>query len=151
MEIEQLTPLEVAARLEAEPKAVYLDVRSEREFAQAHPAGALNVPIFHLDKTTGQPLLNPQFMAVVEAVIDKKAPIYLGCASGQRSLQAASMMGAAGYEKVVNVDGGFAGKRDPFGTVLEAGWVDCGLPVDTGEGGTESYKFLLSMASGAEG
>lgn len=144
MEITQLPPADVATRLETEEGAVYLDVRSEQEFVQGHPAGAINVPIFHVDAATGQPLPNPRFMEVVGVAVPRDVPVYVGCASGQRSFQAASLMRGAGYAQVANVDGGFSGKRDPFGNLIEPGWVDCGLAVESGDGGERGYQSLLA-------
>lgn len=150
MSIREMTPVDVAARLESEDKAVYLDVRSEHEFEQGHPEEALNVPIFHLDPTTGQPEPNHQFLAVVLGTISQDASVYVGCASGQRSFQAATLMESAGYESIANVDGGFSGKHDPSGTVVQPGWVDCGLPVSDGDGGDRSYSNLLEVAAEAQ-
>lgn len=147
MQIREMAPVEVAARLDSDESSVYLDVRSEHEFEQGHPAGALNVPIFHFDPVTKQPQPNHQFLAVVKAVVDVGAAVFVGCASGQRSYQAAGLMRAAGYEGVVNVDGGFSGKRDPFGSLLQAGWAECDLPVSSGDGGERSYSNLLEVAA----
>ena len=77
MNIREMTPVDVAARLESETKAVYLDVRAEHEFEQGHPEGALNIPVFHFDPATGQPEPNHQFLAVVLGTIDQDTPIYV--------------------------------------------------------------------------
>jgi hypothetical protein len=37
---------------------------------------------------------------------------------------------AAGYKKLVNVAGGFGGKRGPMGDIVAPGWSDAGLPVE---------------------
>ena len=150
MSIREMTPVDVAARLESEDGAVYLDVRSEQEFEQGHPQGALNIPIFHFDPVTGQPQPNNQFLAVALGTIEQQVPVYVGCASGQRSFQAATLMESAGYEAVVNVDGGFSGKRDPFGTLVQPGWMDCGLPCSAGDGDERSYSRLLEIAAYAQ-
>lgn len=150
MTVHELTPVEVAARLESESNAVYLDVRSEHEFEQGHPAGAINIPLFHFDPATKQPQPNLQFIAVVSALLAQDAPIYIGCASGQRSHQAATLMQSAGYTTVFNVDGGFSGKRDPFGVVLQQGWAQAGLPVASGDGDDRSYSNLLAAAAEAQ-
>ena len=150
MNIREMTPVDVAARLESENKAVYLDVRAEHEFEQGHPEGALNIPIFHYDPATGQPEPNHQFLAVVLGTIDQDTSIYVGCASGQRSFQAATLMQSAGYERIANVDGGFSGKHDPSGAIVQPGWVDCGLPVSDGDGGDRSYSDLLESAAEAQ-
>lgn len=150
MTVREMTPVEVAARLESDSDAVYLDVRSEHEFEQGHPDGAINVPLFHFDPVTKQPQPNQQFLAVLTALIEPASEIYVGCASGQRSHQAATMLRSAGYETVFNVDGGFSGKRDPFGVVLQEGWQQCGLPVGSGDGGERSYSHLLEAAAEAQ-
>ena len=150
MSIREMAPVDVAARLESDQEAIYLDVRSEHEFEQGHPEGALNIPIFHFDPSTGQPLPNHQFLAVVRGTIEPSRSVYVGCASGQRSFQAASLIASAGYGEVVNVDGGFSGKHDPFGGVVQAGWVDCGLPVSIGDGDDRSYSNLLEVAAQAQ-
>jgi len=145
--VRELTPVEVAARLESESDAVYVDVRSEDEFEQGHPAGAINIPLFHFDPGTKQPQPNQQFLAVVLALVEQDVPVYLGCTSGQRSHQAATLLQSAGYETVFNVDGGFSGKRDPFGLILQEGWSQCGLPVLEGDGEERSYSYLLEAAA----
>ena len=150
MDVRELTPVEVAARLDSEENAVYLDVRSEHEFEQGHPAGAMNVPLFQFDPATKQPQPNQQFLAVVLAIVEQTAPIYIGCTSGQRSHQAATLMQSAGYETVFNVDGGFSGKRDPFGGTVQEGWEQCGLPVSEGDGDERSYSYLLEAAAEAQ-
>lgn len=147
MTVRELTPVEVAARLESESDAVYLDVRSEHEFEQGHPVGAINIPLFHFDPVTKQPQPNQQFLAVVSALIERDAPVYIGCASGQRSHQAATLMQSAGFETVFNIDGGFSGKRDPFGVILQEGWEQAGLPVADGDGDERSYSHLLAAAA----
>lgn len=147
MTVRELTPVEVAARLESESDAVYLDVRSEHEFEQGHPVGAINIPLFHFDPVTKQPQPNQQFLAVVSALIERDTPVYVGCASGQRSHQAATLMQSAGFETVFNIDGGFSGKRDPFGVILQEGWEQAGLPVADGDGDERSYSYLLAAAA----
>ncbi|MFQ5744240.1 MAG: rhodanese-like domain-containing protein [Acidobacteriota bacterium] len=142
MSIEELSPQEVHERLNTEEGAVYLDVRTEQEFRQGHPAGALNIPIFHLDAYTGQPQPNPEFMQVVEANVSKELPVYVGCASGQRSSQAASILRRDGYQRVVNVDGGFTGKRDHLGNLIAPGWQDLSLPTESDDGGDRAYNAL---------
>src|SRR5712664_2628902 len=78
----------------------YLDVRSEGEFEKAHPAGAINIPLLHAAAAGMSP--NPDFMRVVETVLSKEAKIVVGCLSGGRSLRAAQMLEAAGYQNVVD-------------------------------------------------
>ena len=62
MAIVQLTPLEAHQVLQLHPDAVYLDVRTEEEFAAGHPAGARNVPVVFFDPATHRPAPNPEFV-----------------------------------------------------------------------------------------
>ena len=47
----------------------------------------------------------------------------LGCAAGMRSRQAAQALEAAGFAHVVDQRAGWDGARDPFGQVVEKGWL----------------------------
>jgi len=146
MKIEEVPPLVVAARLDDEPGAVYLDVRTEQEFSRGHPAGALNIPIAVLAPGSFLPWPNLKFIRVVQANIPHEASVYVGCASGRRSLHAAEILKNHGYEKVANVDSGFTGKKGLLGRLSEPGWLQLDLPVGSGIGGERSYEFLLAKA-----
>lgn len=122
---------------------VYLDVRSEPEFAAGHPAGAHNVPIMHAGPRGMTP--NPDFLPVVEALYARDARLVVGCRSGQRSMRAAEMMIAAGYTGLVDQRAGFDGPRDTFGQLTEPGWGPAGLPVATATPGG-SYGELKQKA-----
>jgi rhodanese-related sulfurtransferase len=123
----RVLPKEAAALLEE--GWAYLDVRSIPEFDEGHPAGAANVPLNHFQG--GRMVRNPDFQRVVEASFPKDAKIVVGCKTGNRSLQAATMLEAAGYTSVVDMRGGFHGERDGFGRASLPGWAAEGLPVET--------------------
>jgi rhodanese-related sulfurtransferase len=118
----------------------YLDVRSVPEFEQAHPSGAANIPLLHLQG--GRMMPNADFQRVVEATFPKDTKLVIGCKSGGRSLQAATMLSAAGYTDVVDMRGGFGGERDNFGRVVCAGWAESGLAVATDTEPGKSYAEL---------
>ncbi len=118
----------------------YLDVRSEGEFEKAHPAGAINIPLLHAAPAGMSP--NPDFMRVVETVLSKEAKVVVGCLSGGRSLRAAQMLEAAGYQNVADQRAGFGGAKDPTGRVTEPGWAAENLPVETGRPPQRSYSDL---------
>lgn len=109
--------------------AVYLDVRSEPEFEQGHPPGALNVPIAHAGPAGMQP--NPEFLSVVTKAFGKSEPLVVGCKAGGRSRRAAEMLVQAGYTNITDMGAGWDGSRDAFGRPLP-GWSKRGLPVETG-------------------
>src|SRR5204862_3101547 len=91
MEIRETTPPEAYETLEADPAAVYLDVRTEVEFEAGHPAGARNVPVVFLDPATRQPTPNPDFVATVERTIPRSTKLLVGCQSGPRSARACGL------------------------------------------------------------
>ena len=134
----RVVPKEAAALL-AEGWA-YLDVRSIPEFEDGHPVGAANIPLLHLHN--GRMAPNPDFQRVVEASFAKDAKIVVGCKSGGRSLQAATLMESAGYTHVVDMRGGYHGERDGFGRVGVVGWAAEGLPVETAGAPEKTYEAL---------
>jgi len=148
--IEETAPEDVAAALESDPQAVYLDVRTEGEFVRGHPRGALNIPIAELVQVTGMMTPNLDFISVVLASISADANVYCGCASGPRSRHAVTLLQHAGYAGVSNVTSGFNGVVDPLGRVLEPGWAARGLPIESGDGGPFAYAALCAAAESAD-
>lgn len=113
--------------------APYIDVRTQGEFAQGHPEGAYNIPVFQMGPMGMTP--NGQFVEVVKKHFDPGADLVLGCRSGARSAQACQMLRQAGFTgRLVNVAGGFLG-----GAVR--GWADEGLP-STVDAGDRDYASL---------
>jgi len=152
--VEEKMPEEVAAELERDPTAIYLDVRTTPEFEAGHVPGALNVPIMEQDPATGAMRPNAHFMEVVGAAIRRDATVFCGCATGPRSRHAVTLLREQGFDRVFNVYAGFNGVTDPVGRVVEPGWAARGLPVETGDGGPFGYAALRasdpSVAEGAE-
>jgi rhodanese-related sulfurtransferase len=125
----------------------YVDVRSVPEFAQGHPAGAVNVPLLHRDERTGQMVPNRDFVSTMQANFPTDARLLIGCQVGGRSSQAAQLLESAGYQDVSNVLGGYGGARDPMtGAVRSAGWTQAGLPVAVEDVPGQSYETLRGRA-----
>ncbi|WP_438026916.1 rhodanese-like domain-containing protein [Sorangium sp. So ce233] len=141
-DIKRVSP-EQAKKLIEEEGYLYLDVRSEPEYAAGHPSGAHNVPLLHAGPGGMKP--NPDFLDVVCALYPKDAKILVGCRSGQRSMRAAEAMVSAGYTAVIDQRAGFEGPRDAFGALTERGWGPAGLPVETTTAGA-SYAELRQKA-----
>lgn len=125
--IQRLDPPQAYAAFRADAAAVLLDVRDPLEFSLVgHPAGAVNIPW----KFAPDWRPNPGFLdGVRQLAPDPATPIYLLCRSGQRSLDAAKALAAAGYAQLTNVEEGFEGPLDQQkhrGTV--GGWRHHGLP-----------------------
>jgi rhodanese-related sulfurtransferase len=141
-DIREVAPAEAHTTLQQHPEAVYLDVRTEEEFEAGHPAGARNVPIVLLDPASGRPIANPDFLTVVGQHVARTAKLLVGCQAGGRSMRACEVLLQAGYTDVANVRGGFGGARDHGGRLVEPGWRDAGLPVETGATPGSCYADL---------
>ena len=133
--VKQVTP-EEAERLLGEG-AVYVDVRSEPEFEQGHPPGALNVPISHMGDMGMTP--NDEFLAVMNRAFGKTERLILGCKSGSRSKRAAALLAQQGFIHLSEMGAGWSGSRDAFGRVL-AGWSRLGLPSESGKPEEQAYE-----------
>jgi rhodanese-related sulfurtransferase len=144
MPINQVEPRQAHEILRSNPDAIYLDVRTEPEFAQGHPDGAINVPVVFI-KGPGQMELNGEFVDVVAKTLPREKKLVVGCLAGGRSQRACELLEAAGYADLTNVRGGFGGARDASGQVVVAGWRDAGLPVST-EVGDHGYQALRRKA-----
>jgi rhodanese-related sulfurtransferase len=139
MAIKQVDPEEAYAALQAESRAIYLDVRTTEEFQAGHPQGALNVPIFVRSASGFSP--NKDFVTVVEkAIPDKDRPIFCGCQVGGRSQQAAELLSRQGYTVLANVAGGYGGAAG------RKGWSACGLPITSVPADGASYAALRDKA-----
>lgn len=148
MAIKEITPQQAQDLLAASPEAVYIDVRTEREFAAGHPAGAVNIPVAFPDPARGM-MMNENFLSVVEANFPRDKQIVVGCQAGPRSNAAARLLEQAGYQDISNLIGGFGGMRDSMGTVIAPGWANSGLPVSQDNGEDVNYRSLLAKSHGS--
>jgi len=141
MAIRQIEPPEAHEILNNDPQAVYLDVRTEAEFAQGHPEGAINIPVIFI-KGPGVTEDNVDFLSVAQKFLPREKKLVVGCLSGARSQRACEILEQAGYTDLSNVRGGFGGARDASGRVIVKGWRDAGLPVSeqVGEAGYQALR-----------
>jgi rhodanese-related sulfurtransferase len=119
---------------------VYVDVRTEQEFAEGHPEGAVNVPISHMGGGGMTP--NAEFLAVMEHAFKKDSKIIVGCKMGGRSAKAAKILVADGFTDVLDQSAGWDGARDAFGQMNVPGWSRANLPIERGEPLGRSYASL---------
>lgn len=96
---------ELQARLAQAEKPFVLDVRETHEYADAHIAGSVLIPLGALQARMGELPRNREIVCV--------------CRSGNRSGTAARMLAASGFT-VANLGGGMIG------------WTRAGLPVKRG-------------------
>jgi rhodanese-related sulfurtransferase len=80
------------------------------------------------------------------ACFPKDTKLVIGCKAGPRSLAAAQLLVTAGFSNVVEQRAGFAGARDPFGSVVDVGWQAAGLPVSRELEPGHSYDELRTRA-----
>jgi len=141
MAIKEVTPQQAHEILTNARGVVYIDVRTESEFANGHPRGAVNIPVAFSDPARGM-VMNPNFVKIVEANFGHDKKIIVGCQAGPRSNAAAGFLQQAGFHDVSNMSGGFGGMRDPMGAVIAPGWASSGLPVSNDNGEGVSYQSL---------
>ena len=141
MAIKEVTPQQAQDILTKDTSAVYIDVRTEREFANGHPQGAVNIPVAFPDPARGM-MANKDFVKVVEANFPREKKIIVGCQAGPRSNAAGGLLLQAGFQDVSNMLGGFGGLRDQMGNVIAPGWANSGLPVSDDNDEGVSYESL---------
>lgn len=122
--------------------STYVDVRSESEFAEGRPVGAVNVP-WQKDGPVGL-VANDAFVSVMQRAFEKDQPLVIGCHAGGRSSKAVQALLAAGFTSLANQIAGFDGSRGTFGEIVEPGWKRTELPVERGEGGKGAYEAVLA-------
>jgi glyoxylase-like metal-dependent hydrolase (beta-lactamase superfamily II)/rhodanese-related sulfurtransferase len=101
-ETSRLTVEQLAELRGLEPRLQLVDVRGPGEVADGLIPGAREIPL---------PTLTDSFSS-----LDQTAPVVTYCASGYRSMVAASLLRASGFDDVSDVLGGFGA------------WEDAGLP-----------------------
>ncbi|MEY3678710.1 MAG: hypothetical protein RI924_851 [Bacteroidota bacterium] len=91
--IESIDADELAKRQAEDPSISILDVRKTSENISEHILGAENLPLDYI---------NDQM-----AALDKDTTYYIHCAGGYRSMIYASILKARGFDKLIDVKGGF--------------------------------------------
>ncbi len=137
------------------PGAIILDVRTLSEWIWVgHPGenkldeGAdlegyvMNIAykVHHKGKSKADQLIvNNRFVKDVEKLIAKDVQIITLCRSGGRSVEAALVLEAAGFEFVYNMVTGFEGGKDASGYRTLSGWKVDGLPYNFSKDGVYKY------------
>ena len=91
--IQSISADNLADILKKEPSSSILDVRKKSEYLSEHLLQAENTPLDSINESMGK--------------IDKEKTYYVHCAGGYRSMIFVSILRARGYEKLVDVKGGF--------------------------------------------
>jgi rhodanese-related sulfurtransferase len=124
--MKHLEPKEAYAFLQANPEAVFIDVRSEMEHMfVGHPRGSILIP--WVDGPDWE--INLHFVAQVRKAASVNRPIVLICRSGRRSADAGEELEKAGMKDIYNVAHGFEGDLDDsHHRNSHNGWRFDGLP-----------------------
>ncbi|MEO1888964.1 MAG: rhodanese-like domain-containing protein [Cycloclasticus sp.] len=108
--IKSVSPSEAHDVLQNDVQAVLIDTRTTIEYSfVGHPIGAVHVPLKR------PPTWNafPDFVEQAEKHLPSKSTaIVLMCRSGARSMDAAKLLEAAGYQNLYNMEEGFEGDKD---------------------------------------
>lgn len=134
-ELKHLTPRQAYDLLQANARAILIDVRSNMEFLfVGHPKGAIHIP--WIDEPDWD--INPNFVRQIRELMlggiicdddSGCAPIILICRSGKRSVEAGNLLIEAGFKDVYNVLDGFEGELDEHHhRSTLGGWRFEGLP-----------------------
>ncbi|MHA4740658.1 MBL fold metallo-hydrolase [Dyadobacter sp. MSC1_007] len=92
-QIESITAIEMAERLKQDPSLTVLDVRKASEHFSEHVIGSENIPLDNLNDHLAE--------------ISKDKTYLVHCAGGYRSMIFNSILKSRGYDKLIDVQGGF--------------------------------------------
>lgn len=95
--IKEVSVAEARARIEANSKAILVDIREDSEWANGHATQAMHL---------GKGILERD---IENAIPDKNAEIILYCGGGYRSALSAEMAQKMGYTNVASMMGGYKG------------------------------------------
>jgi rhodanese-related sulfurtransferase len=95
--IKEVNVAEARARVEANPKAILVDIREDSEWANGHATQAVHL---------GKGILERD---IENTIPDKNAEIILYCGGGYRSALSAEMAQRMGYTNVASMMGGYKG------------------------------------------
>ncbi|MEE9446632.1 MAG: rhodanese-like domain-containing protein [Arenicellales bacterium] len=132
---QEISPKNVKVRLDSEPSALLIDIRSGMEFLfVGHPKGAVNIA--WIDEPDW--VVNPNFTAEIRKLMlggvsgkssGEGVSIILICRSGKRSMEAGAQLLDDGLQNVYSVEGGFEGDlNDAHQRSVVNGWRFEGLP-----------------------
>ncbi len=130
-------PIDAWRRLEGEPSAQLIDVRTAAEltFVGVPDLSSIGKRTIFVEwqSTPGQAVTTSFSAACREKVVaaggDEKSDLYFICRSGARSMSAANAMREQGFAACHNVEHGFEGPLDEVGHRGNlSGWKKAGLP-----------------------
>lgn len=132
--LHELSPQEALDMLNADPRAILVDIRSSMEYLfVGHPCGAVHVA--WIDEPDW--MVNPNFVQEIRQLLlggvceqsGGQPPIILICRSGHRSKEAGDALVAAGIQNVYHIVEGFEGElNEHHQRSSSGGWRFWNLP-----------------------
>ncbi|MEP6797246.1 MAG: rhodanese-like domain-containing protein [Lapillicoccus sp.] len=127
-----VTPLDAYAALQADERAVLVDVRTQAEWSYVGLPDLtdLGKQVVTVEwQTWPDGARNPAFLDQLSAAgVGEGTAVYFLCRSGVRSAAAAELVTGQGLGPAYNVSDGFEGPHDDQGHRSVAGWKAAGLP-----------------------
>ncbi len=121
-----ISAAQLLERIRSNAPIELIDVRTPAEYQEVHVQGARNEPLERLDPAN----------VIAGRQLGKDEPLYVVCQSGGRSRQACERLTKAGYDNIVNVDGG------------TKACIEAGLPVVRGKK-TMSLERQVRITAGS--
>ncbi|MBD3582468.1 rhodanese-like domain-containing protein [Flavobacterium selenitireducens] len=94
--VKTVGPKDFAEKLDGNPEAQILDVRTPEEFSGGHLNNAQNIDWYDKDD-----------FVTSAAKLDKTKPVFVYCAAGARSKKAAAKLSEMGFANVYDLQGGY--------------------------------------------
>ncbi len=95
--IYRMDAAELASIMTKLPNAELLDVRKKSEYDSEHVEGAVNAPLDYINESM--------------KLVDKNKNYFVYCAGGYRSMIFASILKARGYNRLIDIRGGFSAMK----------------------------------------
>jgi rhodanese-related sulfurtransferase len=122
LEVKEIMPWDLVARMEENPDLLILDVREPYEFDSLHIKGSINVPRGILESASEW-----DYEDTVPVLVQaRKREVVVVCRSGSRSALAVQSMQLLGYEHAFSLRTGLRGWND----YEESLWSSAGTLVD---------------------
>mgnify|MGYP001239114883 CR=1 FL=1 len=99
--ITSITAAELAERMKKDPDLQLLDVRKKSEYDSEHVVNAINASLDYVNDSM--------------QLVDKDKTYYVHCAGGYRSMIFISILKARGFEKLIDIKGGFKAMKEAGG------------------------------------
>jgi rhodanese-related sulfurtransferase len=92
-QIQSIDALALASQKDSDEDTLILDVRKASEYKSEHIKGAINAPLDFINDSM--------------SLIDKNKTYYVHCAGGYRSMIFVSILKARGFDRLIDIKGGF--------------------------------------------